>query len=255
MKLFTMQKRQRPMPLGSVPNSIGLGSVSVNASFTLTDPIPILLPILIWVPWECTVILSKSDTISECESGSVSAPLGCVETELSSIVNGSQKRSKCIGPLKMRLAIAYITKKCADHTLLLAQLPCGRTLSGILYPMLTLIQEHIPSEIVAHKSGYLALLQIGNRGSFVSPMILRTSSTVFGFPSDVNSFTRSSLAWEFLEMKSSFVPTSRRRYLNKMFQFKLTNPQNTPNCRRLFPSLSIWPLDQTSIWFPVEMGK
>ena len=31
--------------------------------FTLTDPTPILLPILIQVTQECTVILSESDTI------------------------------------------------------------------------------------------------------------------------------------------------------------------------------------------------
>ena len=114
-------------------------------------------------------------------------------------------------------------------------------LTGIFVFFTTSLQEHIPSDIVAHISGYLPVLQIGNRGSFVSPMIPRTSSTVLGFPSDVNSFTRFSLACEFLEMKASFTPTSRRRYLNKMFQLKLTK--------------LIWPLDLTSILFPVVMGK
>ena len=45
------------------------------AVFTLTDPIPILLSIHMWVLEECTVILSESDTLSESESDSVNAPL------------------------------------------------------------------------------------------------------------------------------------------------------------------------------------
>ena len=53
----------------------------INGVFTLTDPIPIL----IWVPWECTVILLESDTLSESKSSvkAVSdkfAEIGLVET-------------------------------------------------------------------------------------------------------------------------------------------------------------------------------
>ena len=56
-----------PLPLSQLGLIYGL--------FTLTDPIPILFPILLWIPYECTVILSESDTLSESESGSVNAPL------------------------------------------------------------------------------------------------------------------------------------------------------------------------------------
>ena len=42
--------------------------------FTVTDLIPILFPILMWVPWQRTVIFTESDILSE--SGSVNALLG-----------------------------------------------------------------------------------------------------------------------------------------------------------------------------------
>ena len=43
--------------------------------FTPTDPIPILVLILIIAPQESTVILSESDTLFESELGSANAPL------------------------------------------------------------------------------------------------------------------------------------------------------------------------------------
>ena len=41
-----------------------------NGVFTLVDPIPILLPILVRIPWDCKVIRSESDSvirIAQCE--------------------------------------------------------------------------------------------------------------------------------------------------------------------------------------------